>query len=69
MYTQLKGMLFNRSGTSYLILNGDGDAAEWFWVRTVNPSRQLLRMHRDDILSCLPELQTSGASYDRRAHG
>jgi len=67
MYTQLKGTLFNKSGTSYLVLNCDGEAAEWFWVRTVNPARELLRMHRDDILKCLPALNAASTPNGRLA--
>jgi len=67
MYTQLMGRVFNKSGMSYLVLNHDGDSVDWLWVRTVNAQRQLVRMHRDEIMSCLPELEVAGTPRPLRA--
>lgn len=53
MYSQLTDRVFTRAGTSYLVLHRDTDAPDWLWVKAINPAREVLRMHHDEIQRCL----------------
>jgi hypothetical protein len=67
VYTQLLGRVFNRAGTNYLVLTHDSEAPDWLWVRSVNARRERVRLHRDDILRCLPELAVTATLPPVRA--
>jgi hypothetical protein len=61
MHSQLKGQVFRKGSTSYLVLERDVESAEWFWVRAINPARERMRMHRDEIAGSLVSVAPSPA--------
>lgn len=56
MYTNLKGRIFNRGGTSYLVLQERSPTPGWLRVRALTPDREILEMRIDDVLKYFPEI-------------
>jgi hypothetical protein len=63
MHSQFKDQVFNQAGTSYLVLNGDPQAPEYLLVKAINPAREVLRMHRDEVVR---NLQNAGPARAER---
>jgi hypothetical protein len=62
MNAQLKGQVIRVSGTSYLVLDNDAGSPDWFWVRSIDPARQRVRMHRDEISRSLQAMAPARAA-------
>jgi hypothetical protein len=55
MNNHLKGRIIRHRGVSYLVLQDNDSATEWLQVKTVGPKPLVLRMRREDVLSCLSD--------------
>ncbi len=53
MNTHLKGRIIQREGVSYLVLHDNDSEDDWLRVKSVTPNPKILRMRREDVLSCL----------------
>jgi hypothetical protein len=54
-YSHLNGQIFKRDGTVYLVMEANDWAAETLNVRTVDSTRAVRQMARDDVLRCVAE--------------
>ena len=52
-YSHLNGQLFKRDGTVYLVMEANDWAADTLNVRTVNATKAVCQMSRDDVLRCV----------------
>ncbi len=53
MSKRYKGEIFKQSGTSYLVVDHDQDHADMLLVKSVNPTRELKRMHKTAVQNCI----------------
>lgn len=54
-YTHLNGAIFKREGTLYMVMETNDFGSETLNVRTVDQSRAIRQMPREEIQRCLAE--------------
>lgn len=54
-YSHLNGQIFKRDGTVYLVMEANDWSSETLNVRTVNASKAVCQMPRDEIQRCVTE--------------
>jgi hypothetical protein len=54
-YSHLNGQIFKRDGTIYLVMEANDWSSETLNVRTVNASKAVCQMPRDEIQRCVTE--------------
>ncbi len=53
MPRRFKGEIFRQSGVSYLVVGHDREQPDMLLVKTVNPARELKRMHKAAVANCI----------------
>ena len=53
MPRRFKGEIFRQSGVSYLVVGHDREQPDMLLVKTVNPARELKRMHKTAVANCI----------------
>lgn len=61
MHTNLKGRIFNRGGTSYLVLQERSESPQWLRVRALNQSREVSEMRIEEVQRFFPGIAATNS--------
>lgn len=53
MPRRYKGEIFRQSGVSYLVVGQDREQPDMLVVKTVDPAREVRRMHKTAVANCI----------------